>query len=118
MNQTNLLIQTCCRQHRPHQTTTAKSLSLETTKKIHYVATDPGYEGKSLYDLRMKTGFQLECRGLVKRYSRKYFRRKTRTTNRFLFIGFEPINLFEDQQIYKTAYRTHQVYIRIIPVSV
>ena len=63
-------------------------------------------------------GFQLECRGLVKRYSIKYFRRKTRTTNRFVCMGFEPINLFEDKQIYKTAYRTHQVYIRIIPVPV
>jgi len=42
------------------------SLSLETLKKIHFVAADPGYDDKSLHDLSMNMGFQLVCP--VKRY--------------------------------------------------
>jgi Transposase DDE domain len=44
----------------------SNSLSLKTLKKIHFVAADPGYDDKSLYDLSMKMGFQLVCP--VKRY--------------------------------------------------
>lgn len=44
------------------------SLSLETLKKIHFVAADPGYDDKSLHDLSMNMGFQLVCP--VKRYKK------------------------------------------------
>ncbi len=103
MNRINLVYPDLLSQHRHHQTITAKSLSLETLKKIHYVVTDPGYDDKSLYDLSMKMGFQLECRGLVKRYSIKYFRRKTRILIDFYESALRSGNLFEDKYIYKTA---------------
>jgi Transposase DDE domain len=41
-------------------------LSPETLKKIHYMVADPGYEGKKLYNLSLKRGFQLVCP--VKKY--------------------------------------------------
>ena len=41
-------------------------LSPEILKKIHYMVADPGYDGKKLYDLSMKRGFELVCP--VKRY--------------------------------------------------
>ena len=36
--------------------------------KIHFMIADPGYDGKKLYDLSLKKGFQLVCP--VKRYKR------------------------------------------------
>jgi Transposase DDE domain len=41
-------------------------LSTETLKEIHYMVADPGYDGKKLYDLSLKKGFQLVCP--IKRY--------------------------------------------------
>ena len=43
-------------------------LSLEVLRNIHYVVADPGYDGKKLYDLSIKKGFQLVCP--VKRYKK------------------------------------------------
>jgi hypothetical protein len=41
-------------------------LSPEILKKIHFMVADPGFSGKTLYDLSLKKGFQLVCP--VKRY--------------------------------------------------
>ena len=38
----------------------------ETLMKIHFIVGDPGFNGKKLYDLSLKKGFQLVCP--VKRY--------------------------------------------------
>lgn len=43
-------------------------LSSEILKKIHYMVADPGYDGKKLYDMSIKRGFQLVCP--VKGYKR------------------------------------------------
>ncbi len=36
-------------------------LSPETLKKIHLMVADPGYDGRKMYDLSIKKGFQLVC---------------------------------------------------------
>ena len=44
----------------------ASSLPVETTRKAHFMAADPGYDDQSLYELSRSLGFQLVCP--VRRY--------------------------------------------------
>ncbi len=51
---------------KPVYTDVVSCLSPEILKKIHFMVADPGYDGKKLYDLSIKKGFQLVCP--VKKY--------------------------------------------------
>lgn len=53
---------------KPVYSDVVSDLSPEILRKVHYVVADPGYDGKKLYDLSLKKGFQLVCP--VKRYKR------------------------------------------------
>jgi hypothetical protein len=53
---------------KPVYTDVVSCLSPEILRKVHYVVADPGYDGKKMYDLSIKKGFQLVCP--VKRYKR------------------------------------------------
>jgi transposase len=53
---------------KPAYSAVVSSLLPETLEKIHYMAADPGFSGKNLYDLSLKRGFQLVCP--VQRYKK------------------------------------------------